>query len=493
MHASLLTLQSCCTAEQTADRLAAREPSCTYETALNRENAALEGICNDVNQRLPLTLTIIAAYVDQRKTTFEECRRRLEADSLKVFERAEVAYSIHDAFKISRSELSADALRVLATASCFARKNVAPALLREASFISDAEAFEDAIVLLDRSSLIFVDRSGRLTVHDVLRDMTLAQIEPAERDMLLNRTAETLGASLSHANELMAWDDVRWEIVQTRAVAETCRLHRRHGPLTALLFELGHYYRLHDQTAAALAHFDEAARIVAAHLPGSRRLLAKCKMQLSATHPYSVAAVSNAKLALAMARADADYSPAEMSEYYNTLGYALKMNGRPWRALPFYCRALQLCESEQGRRTAKAAEYLNNISALYEDTKAYTNAIEYITEANDIFLDLFGLDHVFYAFSLNTLGRIQRRLGDSGKALTSHRAAREIFQRLSGSETKDYAMSLYFEAAALAELGQIEAALTSANTALDILERKYGNADPAARRVRLTIDTGGFI
>jgi tetratricopeptide (TPR) repeat protein len=354
------------------------------------------------------------------------------------------------------------------------------------------EEFDDAIALLDRSTFIHVDTSGRITIHDLVRDMTLAQIDAAERDLLLDRTGDALAGSLSHANELMVWDDVRWEIVQSRAVIGTCRRHRRHRPLAALLSELGQYNRIHHQTVAALALLDEAARIASAFLPEDRRLLAKCKMEVSAAEPYSAAAITHAKQALDIAREVKDYSPAEMSEFYNAFGYALKMNGFPWRALPFYCRALKLCESEYGRRCTMAAKYLNNISAMYEDTGAYNKAIEYVTEANEIFVQLFGSEHRFAAISLNTLGRIQRKLGDSDKAVTSHITARKIFLKLSGPETKEYAMSIYFEGAALAEMGKLEKGLACANTALEILERKYGAEDYTARRVRLTIESSTF-
>jgi tetratricopeptide (TPR) repeat protein len=492
IQSSLLVLQSYCSIEQTAEKLFARESCCTHSEALIREKAALEGICNDLNQRLPITLTLIAAYVDQRKMTFEECRSRLEADSIKVYERAEVAYSIHDAFSISRNELTPDALSVLAAAACFARKNVSQSLLREVSLIDSEEAFEDAVALLDRATLIDVDNSGRVTIHDLFRDMTLKHIDAADRDLVLDRTAEALARSLSRANVSMVWDDVRWEIIQSRAVAATCRLHRRHGPLAALLFELGHYYRLRDQIGAAVAHLDEAARVVTAFLPESTHLLAKCKMQISATEPGKLEAIRQARLALTIARLDTICSPAEMSEFYNAMGYALKMNGKRMRALPYYCRALQLCDSELSRCNYRAAEYLNNISALYEDTGDYAKALDYVKEANDIFMQLYGSTNPLYAFSLNTLGRIQRCIGESEKALASHSSARGVFLKLSGIETKNYAMSLYFEGAALADLGSSEVALQRARSALDILERVYGVEDLAARRVRSTVNTGVF-
>lgn len=491
-HSSLLALQAGCTVEQTADRLTLREPDSSYTEALRREQDALEGICDDRNMRLPLTLTLIASYVYQRKTTFEECRRRLEADSLKVYERAVVDYSIHAAFKISRSEFSPEALRVLAGAASFARQNVSQELLRLAVSITDTEVFEDAIAVLDRSSLIHLDSRGRVTVHDLVRDMTLEQIDPAERAELLDGTAAALAGAMNHANERMQWDHVRWEVVQIRAVIETCRRLRRHLPLAGLLFELGHYYRLQDQTELALQHLDEAARTVAAYAPENLRMLANCKLQMSATEPFARSAVTNARSALAIARANSGYSLMEMSEFHNAIGYALKMNGHPRRALPFYCRALDLCGTETGRQSGPAGEYLNNLGALYEDVGEYRKAAECVLEAYEILSSVYGSRHRLSAITLNTLGRIQLRLGEPHRALESHQSARQVFQEVSGSETKDYAMSLFFIAAALAALGCAEESRKNVADALELLERKYGPEDPAARRVRRTFESDIF-
>ena len=484
VHSALQALQCCCTIYQSADRLVAAEPGLRREEAVAREQAAIEGISNELNQRLPLTMTLIAFYVYQRKTTFEECRRRLEANSLKVFERADVEYSIHDAFKLSTSELTDQALRVLATAACFARRNISRDLLREAASIDDIEEFEDATTLLDLSSFITVEVDGRITLHDVLRDITLEQIDAEERNRLLQRTADTLVARMERANETMAWDSVAAEVVQCRAVIDSCRRHRQNAQLVALLCELGQYYRLHDETKTALGYYDEAARTLTTYMPGDLRMLAKCKMQLSATDPAASGAVTNARRALSLARKGAASNDLDLAEYYNVVGYVLDTSGHPWRALPFYRRALHLCETIAGRQSVPAAEYLNNIAVLSESKEDYHRAAEHLAEALDIFMHIYGENHRRAAIALNNLGRVQRGLGDSANALESHNKALKIFETYYGRETKDSAMSLYFAGLALTDIGDELKAKSNARTALDILERRYGKDDFCACRVR---------
>jgi len=490
--AALLALQCCCTVEETADRLAAREPDLRKEDALAREIAAVRQIRDELNQRLPLTITLIAFYVYQRKTTFEECRRRLEANSLKVFERAEVGYSIRDAFTLSKGELTEQALRVLATAACFARRNISPELLRTTSLIVDEEQFEDAVTLLDLSSFISLEQNGRITMHDVLRDITLEQIDSKERGLLLRRTASTLAVRVEHANETMEWVTVKDEVVQCRAVIAACRRHSLHPPLAALLCEMGQYYRLHDENDAALKYFDEAARVTAAHVPDDLRMLAKCGMQASATDPMAAGAIKSARQALYLARNGAVPGDLELAEYYNVCGYVLDKNGRHWRALPFYRRALRLCEASAGRRSVPAGEYLNNIGVVYESTLQHRMAAEYLSEALDIFMQFYGQKHRRVAIALNNLGRVQRALGDSMKALESHQGALHIFETHYGTETKDFAMSLYFVSGVLSDLGHKEEATARTTMALEILERRYGTSDGSACRVRRSLESGSY-
>ena len=482
-------LQACCTIEETAARLAAREPGCSLAVALERERAAVQGINDDLNQRLPLALTLIAFYVDQRKTTFEECRRRLHANSYKVFDGVEASYSIHDAFRVSQDELSEGALCILAAAACFGRQNISPDLLRAVAGIEDIETFEDAIVQLDGSSFVSMDDGGRVTLHDVLRDITFKQIEEEERNALLQRTAEALLAYLERMNAAMTWESVGAEIAQSRAVIEHCRQHRLYAPLASLLCELGNYYRLHDEMQAALGYVHEAAAIVAAHLPHAGELRAKCKMHIAVADPLAPAALKNARQALALVRGEGVASDALIAEYYNVVGYVLlKAHRRSWRALPFYSRALQLCEAVSGRRCALAGEYLNNIGVLYEGVGDLAKAAEYLSEAREILQQVHGQAHRQSAIVINNLGRVQRALGDSERALASHRQAQGIHDSLYGRENKDYAMSLYFAAMALADLGRAEEAEAEGRIALDILDRKYGREDGAGCRVRAWLD-----
>jgi len=481
-------LQACCTIEETSERLK-DDLKLTREAALARESAAVQGIIDDLNQRLPLALTLIAFYVDQRQITFEECRQRLAANSLNVFGRAEVPYSIHAAFKVSRNELFSDELRILAAAACFARRGISQKLLSEVTAIEDEEAFDAAVARLRNGSFIAIDKDKRITLHDVLRDITFDQIESGERNALLTRTAETLLACLEGVNEAMTWEFVHSEIAQCRAVVENCRRHSLHAPLAALLCELGNYYRLHDEMKTAIRYFDEAARIVAAHIPHAVGLLAKCKMNIAVANSSTPEAVRNARQALALVRTVESPDDGTIAAYYNAVGFALKYNGHPWRALPFYCCALRLTEAAHGRNCTEAGEYLNNIGLLYEDLGDLGKAVEYLTEAREILQQAYGPEHRRLAIIMNNLGRIQCVLGDSDQALQNHLKAQSIHEAHFGRENKDFAMSLYFAAMALAKLGRDEEAKAEGRTALDVLEKKYGSDDSSARRVRLWLES----
>jgi tetratricopeptide (TPR) repeat protein len=491
-QAAVAVLQSCCGIEETAHRVAARERACTIDQARQRERMAVSGIVGDLNRRLPLALILISSYVDQRRSTFEECRRRLAANSLEVYRRSELPYSIDSAFRITSDTLTPEGLRVIATAACFARRDISPTLLQSASGIADQDTFEDALAELDRGSFLSIDLNGRVTLHDLIRDMTLDQTDPTERDALLRRVAETLIACIEEANAAMVWDGVSAELRQASAVAELCRRHGLLRTLATLLSELGHAFAQQGDGATASEFHEEAVLTVEVSLPHERSLLARCKARLSAANPGSRSGLRAARQALALARDGAAPSDLTLAEHHNLVGLALKMNGRPKRALPFYCRALALCEASEGRASLTAAEYLNNLGALYESLGEYQLAENLLAESLSTLERVCSPGHRKVAIALNNLGRVQLKLGDARRALLNHQRARDLYESLYGSETKHFAMSRFFAAAALAKLGRIAQAMTEARGALQVLELKYGGEDPLACRVRAAVQSGSF-
>jgi tetratricopeptide (TPR) repeat protein len=271
-------------------------------------------------------------------------------------------------------------------------------------------------------------------------------------------------------------------------VADNCRrvgLPRAHA---GLLAELGTYYFCHDEPAQALRFYREGLAVADTRLQGEPLLRAGLLKQISATDPHAAGALRVARRALALARSHGSADDAFAAEFYNVVGYVLKMNGAPWRALPYYRRALKIAETESGPDSAAAAEYLNNIGALYEGQGDYARAVEYLTKARDVLERAYGHEHCKFAIALNNLGRAQCRLGAFDSALVNHRRAKAIYRTVFGNENRDLAMSLYFTGVALHGLGRPSEARGEGEAALAILERKYGSADDATRRVRFWID-----
>lgn len=513
-------LEEICSVSETSRRLSKKYSGVSTLAALSRERKAQSGINSDLYVRLPLTLTLIGHYIRRNASTYEECRTLLQNMSVRVFKGAKIKYSIEQAYDLSRTGLSPAARDVIAAACCFAGPNISLDLLFQASNLEDRLDFDEAIAELVGASL--VSRSGtRVTLHEVIRELAFLQSEDPEP--ILQHVAQTMLRHVKSGNEAMQWDSVHPEIDHCRHIASKCATKPSLYVRSQLLCEIGSYYTFQGDRSSALKALCSEWRANKTNITSDPLLHAEFLKQICFTEPTPELKDKNdaffgfytsgrtikrecrsaARKALLIARTHYGKCNVALVEFYALVGYVLKMQGYPRRALPYYRQALNI--SEQSRdieQTAEqsylVAECLNNLGALHEDRQDLDQALDCLVSAQNMFEEMCRPEHLRrLAITLNNVGRVRTRIGNRRntaedangaraqfqQARKCHWKALKIYQRVFERENKDIAMTLYFMSEALWNLGRGAEALACAERAHTILMREYGDLDPQTKRV----------
>lgn len=427
------------------------------ETAMRRIAEMLGG--------LPLALALVANHVERLGLSFREYYETLTASPLDTLARARRRFasdtghsgSIYDALRISYDGLGEDARSVLRTASCFALRGISPELLFRASTFSSRIEFEEALGDLGDCFFMERDTSGRLSVHELVREFAATET-PAEAGMeAASGAALALSAALGVAVESGDWGPVRGEVPHAVAAARACRKYGACEPLRALSMQLGEHAMQHGDPSGAAAWFREALAIAARVCGDASLETGRALRELSwacAETGDRAAACEQAQRALRIARWLLPTGDAELAEFENSLGYALKVSGMLAEALPHYQRALAIAGRSRGRRNRKFARYLNNIGVVLEAQGDLEGALDHLQEALRIDERMPGAASSTLAIRLNNVGRVLGRLGRWGEALECHRRAGALHEAAYGHKHPDVVASLCFTARAWRMLGQ---------------------------------------
>lgn len=449
---------------------------------------------------LSLALAVAGHHVQRLGLTFAGYRDRLARNRVLVLEQARRRFitstghhdSIFDAIDLAQRSLLAPAPQVLAAAACFAGRGISPDLLFSASGLEDRDDFEEAAADLVDASLATRERDGRLTVHELVRVYARGEMSPPERQETLERVCAALAGPLRRANEAFEWSGVNRELAHCRAAAVLAGEGEPAHALAELLFQMGDYQLQHGDFRAAVSHLREGLR-TARQLDGGADLgSARCLRLLGEAWQYlgePKEALACVREALAIARAQLPADSPQLGDYFNDVGYVLKLQGRLGRALPYYARALAIQEGAHGRRHGSVALCLNNIGTLMEAKGDLESALRHLQEALVIDEALFGGAHRRVAIRLNNIGRVLSQQSAWEDALARHQQALAIFQGIGEEEVDDrrqvdVGMSLAYIGDAQAGLGERAAAEASYANALTNLERYRGTDHPLSQRVR---------
>lgn len=468
------------------------------------ERRAAESIAQRVGY-LPIALSVLASYVRRMRLTFQRCDERLGADrrlallddaTARVFPHSRYSSGIFAAISLSHATLSGDAARLLATAACFAPRDIPEDRLFEACAGLDRPRFDAVISDLIDAALMDAGAAGRVNLHEIIRALALNSLPAPEQSECADRAAVALTRALSVALNAGHLREARRDASHSRAVVDLCLDRDLGAAARQLLRELGMYDMCNSDIHSALELWERAAALAERDDLGDDVvmgdllfLLADARQELR----RPVEAGDAARKALGMYERSYAAGDPHLGDAYYNLGYVVKRQHHYDEAHSLYQRALDIHLNSYGERDERVAADLNNIGVLYEDQGDHEKALEYLTRALDIQLRVLGADNVRGAYHIDTpglmnnVGRVMVRLGRADEALALHRDALAVFRSehtladgeqgvssaaAPGSEDNlDIAMTHCFIGEALASLARTGEAIESLRHGVAIMGR----------------------
>jgi hypothetical protein len=234
----------------------------------------------------PLALDLAGQFIGRRRLAFADYEQRLREtpDRFRLLEEARRVFinsthhdgSIYDAIALTHRNLSADAQRVLAAASCFAPRAIPGDLLRATTEIAAPDDFEEALAELQDVALLSRDADDRLSYHVLVGTFAFGAMPAEQQAETVERVARVLAASVTRDNEALDWNWTRRELSHCECA---CALVARHGSASALhphAFGLGKYFYEHEEPEKARACLQvalAAAQSIDTYLMGKPSLL----------------------------------------------------------------------------------------------------------------------------------------------------------------------------------------------------------------------------
>ncbi|GEM_PF-2912102 len=388
-----------------------------------------------------------------------------------VYDTIDLAVRGSNASGETGQQLSANALKVLAAAACFASNGIPQEMLRKATGISRENDFEEAMISLWNRSLLKREEDERQSIHELIRIYALTNLLPRRCNVLLPRVLSALTDHLYQANQTTDLAGVRNDITHCYAaveIANGCRVPP--VGLEELLWEMTLFLATQREDAAILTYAAQGVTLTKTREgEGSTacakflRVMGEAQQEIGDTKE----ALHCVRRAWCVARKRLPKDAAEMADYCNSLGYVLKMQACPKRALPFYLRALAIHEAQHDRR--EIAVLLNNIGALYEALGELPAALDHLERALNVQAALG--ENLYLVIYLNNTGRVKCKIGCCEDALLLHERARRIAEAEQGSRHPDTGSCHYYLAESLRGLGRRDEALTHYRQAKRIYER----------------------
>ena len=157
-------------------------------------------------------------------------------------------------------------------------------------------------------------------------------------------------------------------------------------------------------------------------------------------------------------------------EYYRIGDYA--------KAVEYGTQAVEIYRSVLGERHPYYVGVLSNLAVDYSSLGDYAKAVEVGTQAMEIRRSVLGERHPDYATSLNNLALNYSRLGDYSKAVEYGTQAMEILRSVLGEQHPSYAQSLSNLAGYYSSLGDYSKAVELGSQSLEIRRSVYGDQHP---------------
>jgi tetratricopeptide (TPR) repeat protein len=468
-----------------------RRAATAEELSAAREIAAILG-------HLPLALAVVARHVRRLDLSFVEYHERLAGSGrVETLDRASRSFvtatghpsTIYDALDLSHQTLDVQSARLLALAACFAGRGIPEDLLDAVAGLP-RDDFEEALADLEERWLVNREAAGAVSVHALVRTYALGRMEDAARAEVVCHAAAVQTERLKRANDTMEWHVTAAELPHARAVEVLCRTYELPAALYPLLRELGGHRFAHWDLDLAHAYFQDALRCVD-RLHGRRHRDAAYLLVRTAEvehfrrcHP---AALKAAREAVALAEMVLPSDDPALADFYNTLGFVLKMQGRFQEAEPHYQRALRLCEERCPPGSELETTCLNNLGALLEAQGDFGGALRHYTRALELDTARCGPQHQLTAIRLNNIGRVLSEMGAWTEAEARHRTALAIHEATFGPRHLHVAMTHYYLMNVLRQQGRRDAAIAHAEAALPILRQNYGEEHERYREVEATL------
>jgi tetratricopeptide (TPR) repeat protein len=173
---------------------------------------------------------------------------------------------------------------------------------------------------------------------------------------------------------------------------------------------------------------------------------------------------------------------AELADFLNDAGLALRRLARNAEAEPLYRRSLAICERLHGADHAETAIRLNNLAALLQATNRRDEAEPLMHRALAIDEQSFGPDHPNVAIRLNNLAQLLADTNRQAEAEPLMRRALAIDEQSFGPDHPNVAIDLNNLAQLLADTNRLAEAEPLMRRALAIDEQGFGPDHPNVAR-----------
>ncbi|MFT4103945.1 MAG: tetratricopeptide repeat protein [Burkholderiaceae bacterium] len=443
---------------------------------------------------LPLALEQAAAYIAQRRITFEQYldtwqQRRDEV--LQWFDPRLMQYpkSVAITWQTSFDQLGEPAKRLLQRLSWLAADPIPESLLGIS--IGDASGADadpyDSLVELEAYSLVKREAERPyFSVHGLVQEVTRREQRDNSAHQVLSEALNWVNAAFEgDPNEVLNWPVLDPLVPHALAVAGRADEEGIPEPTALLLNQAG-------VLALGKALYEEAA-------PLMRRALAIDEANYGADHPSVAVRLNNLaqllkatnrlaeaerlmRRSLAIDEASFGSDHPAVARSLNNLAQLLQATNRLAEAAPLMYRALMIDAASFGTDHADVARDLNNLAQLLQVTNHLVEAEPLLRRALAIDEANSGADHPNIAIGLNNLALLLQRTNRLSEAVPLMRRALAIDEASFGADHPNVAIRLNNLATLLKAANQLPEAERLMRRALAINEARLGADHPNVAR-----------